>query len=248
MMVAMSDVTPVESTLQSSRRRFGARTTIALVSIFGSLSSVLVCSLVYVVVGFPHGLENVLVGFGLPVVVPLVTAPPALTLVLRAQQRSEDLLAQVSYLVSHDPLTEVLNRRGFLTVMADAGPGWLLIVVDVDDFKSVNDVLGHAAGDAVLQSVAARLSARLGPGAHVARFGGDDFVAAVPSGVAAGLSPLPARFDVPIPEPADGPVREVTCSLGCAVVAVGERAQAALARADAALYEVKRSTSVGEPA
>ncbi|MEO7746519.1 MAG: hypothetical protein ABIV05_09865 [Actinomycetota bacterium] len=115
----MSDVTPVESTLLSSRRRFGARTTIALVSIFGSLSSVLVCSLVYLVVGFPHGTENVLVGFGLPVVVPLVTAPPALTLVLRAQQRSEDLLAQVSYLVSHDPLTEVLNRRGFLTVMAD---------------------------------------------------------------------------------------------------------------------------------
>ena len=165
---------------------------------------------------------------------------------LRAQQRSEDLLAQVTYLVSHDPLTEVLNRRGFLSVMADAGPGWCVLVVDVDDFKSVNDVLGHAVGDAVLQTVAARLSARLGPGAHVARFGGDEFVAAAPPGVAAGLGSLPPRFQVVIPEVGDGPRRDVTCSLGWAIVEVGERAEAALARADAGLYEVKRSKSVGE--
>ena len=244
----MSDITPVESTLQSSRRRYGARATIALVSVFGSLSSVLLCSLVYLVVGFPHGSQNILVGFGLPLMIPLVTAPPALALVLRAQQRSEDLLAQVTYLVSHDPLTEVLNRRGFLSVMADVGPGWRLVVVDVDDFKSVNDVLGHAVGDAVLQSVAVRLSGRLGPGAHVARFGGDEFVAAVPPGVAAGLAPLPHRFEVVIPELGDGPRREVTCSLGWTVVQVGERAEAALARADASLYDIKRSKSVGEPA
>ena len=247
-MMIMSQVTPVESTLLSSRRRFGARATIALVSVFGSLSSVLLCSLVYLVVGFPHGTQNVLVGFGLPVMIPLLTAPPALTLVLRAQQRSEDLLAQVSYLVSHDPLTEVLNRRGFLSVMADTGPGWCVLVVDVDDFKSVNDVLGHAMGDAVLQSVAARLAGRLGPGAHVARFGGDEFVAAVPPGVAAGLAPLPHRFEVLIPELGGGPRRQVTCSLGWALVQVGERAEAALARADASLYDVKRSKSVGEPA
>ena len=244
----MSDITPVELTLQSSRRRYGARATIALVTVFGSLSSVLLCSLVYLVVGFPHGSQNILVGFGLPLMIPLVTAPPALALVLRAQQRSEDLLAQVTYLVSHDPLTEVLNRRGFLSVMADVGPGWRLVVVDVDDFKSVNDVLGHAVGDAVLQSVAARLSVRLGPGAHVARSGGDEFVAAVPPGVAAGLAPLPRRFEVVIPELGDGPRREVTCSLGWTVVQVGERAEAALARADASLYDIKRSKSVGEPA
>ncbi len=247
-MGAMSDVTQVESTLLSTRRRYGARATIALVSVFGSLSSVLLCSLVYLVVGFPHGTENVLVGFGLPLMIPLLTAPPALSLVLRAQQRSEDLLSQVTYLVSHDPLTEVLNRRGFLSVMADVGPGWHLVVVDVDDFKSVNDVLGHAVGDAVLQSVAARLSDRLGPRAHVARFGGDEFVAAAPPGVVAGLMPLPTRFRVVIPEPGEAPRRQVTCSLGSAVVQSGEQPEAALARADAALYDVKRSKSVGEPA
>ena len=239
----MVDVGRLESRLSAYRRRFGTRATIALVTAFGAIASLAVCSLVYVFVGFPHGVENVLVGMGLPVFVPLVTAPPTLVLVLRAQQRSDELLAQVTYLVSHDPLTEVLNRRGFLAAMSDAGPGWRLVVVDVDDFKSVNDLLGHATGDAVLQRVARQLGDLLGPGGVVARFGGDEFVAAVPRDAA---RQLPARFQVLVPEEGQGQRHEVTCSLGFADIEHEETVESALARADLSLYATKRSKSLGE--
>ena len=239
----MTDVWRVESRLWAYRRRYGTGATVALATAVGSMSSLLVCSLVYVFVGFPHGAGDLLVGLGLPVFVPLVTAPPSLALVLRAQQRSDDLLAQVTYLVSHDPLTEVLNRRGFFAAMSEAGPGWRVVVVDVDDFKSVNDLLGHATGDGVLRGVARQLGDLLGPGAVVARFGGDEFVAAVPPGDA---SPLLTRLQVLVPEVGQGQRHEVTCSLGSAELERGETIESALARADLALYATKRSKSVGE--
>ena len=242
----MADVGRWESRLSAFRRRFGTRATIALVTAIGSVSSLAVCSFVYVFVGFPHGVADMLVGLGLPVFVPLVTAPPSLLLVLRAQQRSEELLSQVTYLVSHDPLTEVLNRRGFMSVMADAGPGWRVVVADVDDFKSVNDLLGHAAGDAVLQEVARQLGVMLGPRGVVARFGGDEFVAAVPPDIAAGQQRLPTRFQVVIPEAGRGQRHEVTCSLGVADLEQDESVESGLARADQSLYATKRSRSVGE--
>ena len=147
---------------------------------------------------------------------------------------------------SHDPLTEVLNRRGFLAARSDAGPGWRIVVVDVDDFTSVNDLLGHATGDAVLRGVARRLGVMLGPRGVVARFGGDEFVAAVPSDAAVGHQRLPARFQVPIPEEGQGHRHEVTCSLGCADIEHDEAVESALARADLSLYATKRSKSVGE--
>lgn len=239
----MADVGWVESRLMAYRRRYGLGVTVALVTVVGSMSSLLVCSLVYVFVGFPHGAVDLLVGLGLPVFVPLVTAPPSLALVLRAEQRSDDLLAQVTYLVSHDPLTEVLNRRGFFAAMSEVGPGWRVVVGDVDNFKSVNDLLGHATGDAVLQGVARQLGDLLGPGGVVARFGGDEFVAAVPRDAA---RQLPARFQVLIPEEGQGQRHEVTCSLGFADIEHEETVESALARADLALYATKRSKSVGE--
>lgn len=239
----MEDLGRVESTLLVYRRRFGTVATIALVTAFGSLLSLLVCCLVYAFVGFPQRPEDMLVAFGLPVLVPVVAAPPGLLVILRAWQRSEELLAQVTFLVSHDPLTEVLNRRGFLSVMADVGPGWRLVVADIDDFKSVNDALGHAAGDAALQGVARELGLLLGPHALVARFGGDEFVAAVPPDAAGSL---PVRFQVPLAGDDADEQLDVTCSLGAADVRRGESIDSALARADLSLYATKRSKPVGE--
>lgn len=83
-----------------------------------------------------------------------------------------------------DPLTGVNNRRGFrarlrrrLTLAAEgnAPEGFGVIFIDLDHFKRVNDVLGHAGGDAVLGEVAQRLRGCLGPDDTVARLGGDEF-------------------------------------------------------------------------
>jgi two-component system cell cycle response regulator len=82
---------------------------------------------------------------------------------------------------TRDPLTGLANRRGLdkiATRMLTQDPRVGFIVVDVDDFKSVNDVHGHAAGDAVLIRLGARLRALAGPSVVVARTGGEEFTLA----------------------------------------------------------------------
>ncbi|MDQ2754052.1 MAG: GGDEF domain-containing protein [Actinomycetota bacterium] len=83
----------------------------------------------------------------------------------------------------HDVLTGLLNRRSYELVLRDAVArtrryGWpfVLVLLDMDDFKSVNDRLGHAAGDAALRTVGTEIRACLRAGDVAARLGGDEFV------------------------------------------------------------------------
>ena len=162
---------------------------------------------------------------------------------LRAGLRDRARLADV------DPLTGLWNRRYAepqLDVMAGAaarsGAPLALMLLDLDRFKAVNDSCGHAAGDAVLTEVAARLT-RAAPDALVARWGGEEFLIAV-AGLAAGpardlaealCSAINARvFTLP-----DLPPVAVTASVGLALAAPDEPPGATLARADAALYRSK---------
>jgi diguanylate cyclase (GGDEF)-like protein/PAS domain S-box-containing protein len=91
----------------------------------------------------------------------------------------EDQLAHQAF---HDPVTNLANRALFadrvqhaLTRSRRGGPAVGVMFIDLDDFKTVNDSLGHAAGDTVLQEVARRLQTAVRPGDTVARFGGDEF-------------------------------------------------------------------------
>ena len=86
-----------------------------------------------------------------------------------------------------DPLTGLHNRRyamAHLSRIAEraavAGRTFALMILDLDRFKAINDTHGHAAGDAVLAEVAARLSAQLRPIDLVARIGGEEFLIALP--------------------------------------------------------------------
>jgi diguanylate cyclase (GGDEF)-like protein/PAS domain S-box-containing protein len=91
----------------------------------------------------------------------------------------EDQLAHQAF---HDPVTNLANRALFADRVQHAlmrglrgGPVVGVMFIDLDDFKTVNDSLGHAAGDSVLQEVARRLEATVRPGDTAARFGGDEF-------------------------------------------------------------------------
>jgi diguanylate cyclase (GGDEF)-like protein/putative nucleotidyltransferase with HDIG domain len=99
-------------------------------------------------------------------------------------ERQRDELARVA---ESDPLTEALNRRGFedllgreLAEAARAGRPLTLAVVDLDDFKAVNDREGHSAGDALLRETVKRLDRVLRPMDAVGRLGGDEFAVLFP--------------------------------------------------------------------
>jgi diguanylate cyclase (GGDEF)-like protein len=86
----------------------------------------------------------------------------------------------------HDPLTNLPNRRlltesvtNALEAAEHAHSGVAVMIIDLDDFKSINDTLGHQFGDRVLQLVAPRLAEALGPRGLLARLGGDEFAAVV---------------------------------------------------------------------
>jgi diguanylate cyclase (GGDEF)-like protein len=151
----------------------------------------------------------------------------------------------------HDELTGLPNRALFwehlshrLKMTERRKAIFAVLFLDVDDFKLVNDTLGHAVGDQLLVDVASRLSAVLRAGDTAARVGGDEFVvlfdevasAKAALGVAERLNEaLRAPYDI-------GPDRRVvTASIGVAVSRDGLRtADEVVAAADAAMYEAKR--------
>lgn len=98
------------------------------------------------------------------------------------------VIDRLSELSLKDPLTGLSNRRYFQNILlreiemvARSGESALLLMLDIDHFKSVNDQHGHPAGDAVLQTVAKTLAGCVRPMDTVARFGGEEFVIILPS-------------------------------------------------------------------
>jgi diguanylate cyclase (GGDEF)-like protein len=89
------------------------------------------------------------------------------------------LQAQLQHEASHDPLTGMANRLLFGSrveqALAQTGQHVGVLFIDIDDFKTVNDSLGHAAGDALLRAIADRIGHCLRPGDVAARLGGDEF-------------------------------------------------------------------------
>lgn len=152
---------------------------------------------------------------------------------------------QLAYAATHDPLTGLLNRAGFEERFSTPGPSAAraLVVVDLDRFKPVNDRLGHAAGDELLEVVARRLERVSTPGDSVGRLGGDEFavlLADVDHLDRAAASAERIRSELArVVALRKGPVR-VSGSVGVAVLEGPIDLDTALAAADRAAYEAKR--------
>jgi diguanylate cyclase (GGDEF)-like protein len=155
--------------------------------------------------------------------------------------------AELAHLAEHDSLTGVANRRRFTARLAECAAepaGATLLLIDIDEFKDVNDLRGHAVGDRVMRRIASRISARLEAGAELGRLGGDEFAVVLPGcdperGITFGeqLCDLVAG-DVVVE--GDSALR-VTVSVGVAGVASGENVEVAMGQADLALYEAKNA-------
>ena len=154
--------------------------------------------------------------------------------------------ARLSHLAEHDELTGLLNRRGLGARLAAALAGGrrdgALLLLDLDNFKDVNDLHGHAVGDQVLRVVAALLQGRLSGDAVLGRFGGDEFAVLLPTATPAEALAIAEGLVATLggdPTFAGGRVFRITMSVGVAPL-TGD-ADSLLASADLALYEAKRT-------
>ncbi|MCU1692086.1 MAG: sensor diguanylate cyclase [Frankiales bacterium] len=144
-----------------------------------------------------------------------------------------------------DPLTGLVNRAAATRAIERqcVSGGWGLLFLDVDDFKTVNDVAGHQAGDAALREVAARLRSGLRPHDLLARWSGDEFVALLHDvHEGADLQVVTDRLhrEVGRPFALDGWEGVLSVSIGGALVPAGGSPEQVLRAADDAMYAAKR--------
>jgi len=165
-----------------------------------------------------------------------------------------DFEQRLRYLADHDVLTGLLNRRSFNNELDSQaarveryGPDGAVLVIDLDHFKYVNDMLGHHAGDEVIAAIAQSLSERLRDSDRLARLGGDEFAVLLPRGttesarrVAEDVLETVRETRVTIPRFGE---RRVTASIGVAVFdgTQGLTGEDALVNADLAMYDAKES-------
>ncbi|MEN3366732.1 MAG: hypothetical protein V7606_4006 [Burkholderiales bacterium] len=109
-----------------------------------------------------------------------ITSRPGLAFSLRDISSKKEYALEVARLANEDPITTLPNRQwlaDFLPkALGEAKEKLALLIIDLDDFKNVNDSLGHAVGDLLLRATAMRLKSVTGPNDRVVRLGGDEFV------------------------------------------------------------------------
>lgn len=168
--------------------------------------------------------------------------------------RDEAVIASLT-----DPLTELYNRRYIFQRLADLLSSarsmrvpLCLALIDLDNFKAVNDAHGHAAGDAVLRRFARHLKRELRPLDAVGRIGGEEFMVVLPNagldGALAALSRLRHGFgaeaDDTLPADRDGAAKTLplcSFSAGLTLARTSDDADTLFARADSALYRAKHA-------
>jgi diguanylate cyclase len=169
-------------------------------------------------------------------------------------QRVDELegeLRRLSNEVHTDQLTQVANRRGLIQAFGieqakaeRESKRIALALLDIDNFKKLNDSLGHHAGDIALKSLAERTQASLRPGDMVARYGGEEFVLMLPDTPLDEAQAVLVRLQRSLSAALfnhEGKDVFVTFSAGVTLYRPGETLEAALDRADVALYEAKHT-------
>jgi diguanylate cyclase (GGDEF)-like protein/PAS domain S-box-containing protein len=180
----------------------------------------------------------------------LLELPAVCGLVLNTRDVSERkvLEEKLSHQAFHDPLTDLPNRAAFRihldhALVGDRERRVAVLFLDLDDFKAVNDTLGHDTGDKLLAAVGARIASTLRPGDTVARIGGDEFAVLLKNmeneQIAARVADRITRQFIP-PFGISGKEISIHASIGIAGLVSGQEAAEELIRnADVAMYLAK---------
>jgi diguanylate cyclase (GGDEF)-like protein/PAS domain S-box-containing protein len=174
-----------------------------------------------------------------------------LVLTIRDVTERLRLERELTHLAFHDPLTGLPNRVRFNDqVQAAVARGWDgddvvgVLFIDVDDFKVVNDTMGHETGDQLIEEVARRLSTVLDHGDVVARLGGDEFAVLVEHArTSAEIEQVAGRIVAALAEPVviSGSILSASASIGVATTSDASSKGDLLRQADLALYVAKGS-------
>jgi diguanylate cyclase (GGDEF)-like protein/PAS domain S-box-containing protein len=168
----------------------------------------------------------------------------------REVTETRELHDQLRYQASHDGLTRLANRSLFTERLAAATAGQrrdedgavAILLIDLDEFKAINDTLGHHVGDAVLVAVAERMRACVRAGDTPARLGGDEFAILLPGASPAAAAVVAERFLELLTEPvcAHEHLLRIRASVGVASEPTDDP-DALLRSADTAMYAAKRA-------
>ncbi len=172
-----------------------------------------------------------------------------------AEAELRAVMATLAEQAVRDPLTGLANRklleerlRAVLARDGRTGHSTGVLFLDLDDFKGVNDRLGHLVGDAVLRALAERLTAAVRPSDTVARLGGDEFVILVEDAQPEDVEALATRLGEAVAEPLHlgEHLINVGVSIGSAVSAAGQDdSSTLLGKADRGMYATKRARQRG---
>lgn len=157
-------------------------------------------------------------------------------------QRLVSEQARMETMVNRDTMTGLYNRRFSEIVLQDTLSRHIpagLIMFDMDRFKKINDTRGHPVGDRVLQQVAQCCQQQLRKNECLARWGGDEFLIAVPEVDTRSLQALAERLQTSIAELSVEPGPQISASIGITLVQDGDTLAGLLQRVDQALYRAK---------
>lgn len=172
----------------------------------------------------------------------------ALWLAIRQSRVRATANRELDKLANTDTLTGLRNRRFFVDHMrhraADGQMRGALVLIDLDQFKRINDDHGHEVGDVVLKEAAGRIQAMMRAEDTLARWGGEEFLAFLPGCDGEAAVRVAERIRAAINDPPilhNGATRSITATLGVAEVHLGEDLDRSFRRADAALYQGKQA-------
>ncbi|MGE3077190.1 MAG: diguanylate cyclase [Dehalococcoidia bacterium] len=182
--------------------------------------------------------QAMMVNADLLTMVVITAAMASLSHAVGSAWRHAELKART--LAETDPLTGIANRRFFLERLEetsqDENASFALLMLDLDDFKRINDEYGHMRGDDVLAQVAFLLSQNIRGNDEVARYGGEEFVIAMPETSLTEATAMADRLRALI-----FAATPASISIGCAVREAGESFDSVLKRADDLLLSAKRT-------